>query len=576
MIAGAQKVIAAMLFVLPAACCFAQPEPEPEREVTSESAPAKFTLSTTVIQVPVVVRDKDGHAVANLSAEDMQLFDDGKRQLISRFAVVQATGGATLVAGADSSAPRRFVVYLIDDVNLIPGDFANGRNAVLRQLDSLAPGDRAAVYPISDRTAPSFTADKDVLRKALLGINPLGREMVWQNPATRCATKPNIPGWLTFYRSELIAEGDSAAIADCTPLTAQESPGTPAGPPLSAAFAHCADEGPLGCRVMIEQDARAVVNQGERDVQNFFAALDRLIDQMAVMPGERLIVMLSPGIYVPRRFSEMEDEVLTRAANARVVINGIDTRGAYARNAGLDTAGDPTLVNNRYGAGETAERLRLMTVLTSGTGGVYLRGNNDLELQLRRAATVPEAMYILSFTPAGLSFDGKAHRLTVTLRNPRGFTVQARSSYQAPSTGGDPEAEIAQQVRDAFFSAGESQAIPVSLQTQSYRDDDRVVLSVAAKIDVSHLAFEKKDGRNLKDLSVVVGLFDDDGNFVQAFEKTIRLRFRDDHLAGWLKTGVASSTDFRVIPGRYTVRLVVRDSQGSQMTAKSASADLSH
>jgi hypothetical protein len=130
-------------------------------------------------------------------------------------------------------------------------------------------------------------------------------------------------------------------------------------------------------------------------------------------------------------------------------------------------------------------------------------------------------------------------------------------------------------MREAFFSTEQSQAFPVSLQTQSYRDEDRIVLSVATKIDVSHLAFEKKEGRNLEALSVVVGLFDEDGNFVQAFEKTLRLRLRDDNFAAWLKKGVTSGTDFRVIPGKYIVRLVVRDSRGSQMTEKSIVADLS-
>ena len=39
-----------------------------------------FKSGVTVIQVPVVVRDRDGHVVSNLGKDDFQLFDNGKRQ----------------------------------------------------------------------------------------------------------------------------------------------------------------------------------------------------------------------------------------------------------------------------------------------------------------------------------------------------------------------------------------------------------------------------------------------------------------------------------------------------------------
>ena len=46
-----------------------------------------FKTGVTVIQVPVVVRDHDGHVVSNLGKDDFQLFTDGKRQEITTFSV---------------------------------------------------------------------------------------------------------------------------------------------------------------------------------------------------------------------------------------------------------------------------------------------------------------------------------------------------------------------------------------------------------------------------------------------------------------------------------------------------------
>ena len=82
-----------------------------------------------------------------------------------------------------------------------------------------------------------------------------------------------------------------------------------------------------------------------------------------MMPAERFGVTLSPGIYVPPRLGDHEDEALARVVKAKVVISRIDTRGACAQTSGLDKDGDPTAVTNRYGAGETAEHRRLMTEL---------------------------------------------------------------------------------------------------------------------------------------------------------------------------------------------------------------------
>src|SRR5262249_19547987 len=47
--------------------------------------PLVFKSKTNLIMVPVVVRDKKGNAIASLHQEDFQLFDNGKRQVISSF-----------------------------------------------------------------------------------------------------------------------------------------------------------------------------------------------------------------------------------------------------------------------------------------------------------------------------------------------------------------------------------------------------------------------------------------------------------------------------------------------------------
>jgi len=66
-----------------------------------------FKAGVTVIQVPVVVRDHDGHVVSNLGKDDFQLFTDGKRQEITTFSVENPGQAAPDRSLPDGKAPRR-------------------------------------------------------------------------------------------------------------------------------------------------------------------------------------------------------------------------------------------------------------------------------------------------------------------------------------------------------------------------------------------------------------------------------------------------------------------------------------
>src|SRR5580658_4891251 len=53
-------------------------------EMASRDAPATFSAKVNLVMVPVVVRDGKGKAIGTLQKEDLQLFDKGKPQLVSR------------------------------------------------------------------------------------------------------------------------------------------------------------------------------------------------------------------------------------------------------------------------------------------------------------------------------------------------------------------------------------------------------------------------------------------------------------------------------------------------------------
>ena len=63
-------------------------------EMTTSEKPAVFRSNTSLVLVPVVVRDSRGQVVTTLRKEDFRLTDGGKAQPISRFSVERRAASA--------------------------------------------------------------------------------------------------------------------------------------------------------------------------------------------------------------------------------------------------------------------------------------------------------------------------------------------------------------------------------------------------------------------------------------------------------------------------------------------------
>ena len=163
----------------------------------------------------------------------------------------------------------------------------------------------------------------------------------------------------------------------------------------------------------------------------------------------------------------------------------------------------------------------------------------------------------------------------MTLRNSRGLTVEARRGYYAPRYADTPAEQAKKLIEEAFFSTEEIRELPVAVETQFFKSgSDEATVDVLAKVDVKRLQFRKEDGRNRNDVTVVSGLFDQDGNYVSGTQKVLEMRLKDETLATRLNAGIAVRTSFNVKPGSYTVRTVVRDSEGQSLAALSAAMEI--
>ena len=566
----------------PAASPAPQSEKESEskqnaEELATHDEPTTFKVNVKLVVVRAVVRDSQGHAIGNLRQEDFQVFDKGKPQVITQFEVEQPgalaakahrqsveNSGDTLAAenppdsGNALPAPERFVAYLFDDVHMEFGDLARVREAAERHFATLRPTDRAAIFTTSGQTTLDFTDDHAQLHATLLRLQP----------------RPIAGGFgqdcpdISYYQADLIVNKNDV---QATQVGVQDaiacSPALASLPPANVATVAAAT---------VQGTSARILSAGDHESHISLGLLKNVVNNMSRKPGQRSVVLVSPGFITPQMEYEYT-EIIDRALRSQVVVNTLDARGLYIP----PSFGDPTQTRPSSGGKiliETAAasaQADLLAVLADGTGGVFFHNSNDFDEGFRRVADTPEYSYVLAFVPQNLKLDGSFHSLKVTLKNPRKLTLQARRGYYAPKSFANPDEQAKQEIVDAMYSQEELHNLPVNLHTQFFKTTDGdAKLVILAHVDIKRLRFRKADGRNNNVLTCAFAVFNRNGNLVQGTEEILTMHLKDETLEHKLDSGRTLKTSFDVKPGSYLVRLVVRDAEGQLMSAENGTVEI--
>ncbi|MFZ0284288.1 MAG: VWA domain-containing protein [Terriglobales bacterium] len=549
-------------------------------EIASHEAAAAFKVNVRLVLVRAVVRDPKGRAIGTLGKDDFQIYDNGKLQVIKHFAVEQpATPPASIEPGATTSSaiatvspatppqvPDRFVIYLFDDVHLASKYLLPARTAAERHIATLRPTDRAAVFTTSGQGNLDFTDDRAKLHEALLRIQP---RAIFNVGVAQCP-------YMTYYMADQIAnlhDNQMLNVAAQDALNCSSLSQTATNVQTAAAAEQAAMQ-------QAQSAAQQALSLGDAESRLVLGALKDTVRRISVTPGQRTLVLISPGFITPQ-LGDKVDEIIEKAVRSNVTINVLDARGLYAidiMDEMSQQGGFNALLAQQeylYATSSESSNQLVLGELADATGGTYFHNNNDLDEGFRRVASAPEYSYVLGFSPQNLKLDGRYHKLKVVLRDPQEFTLQARRGYYAPKHVADPAEEDKQEIEEALFSQDELHDIPIELHTQFFKSsDDSAKLTVVAPVDVKGLHFRKVDGRNRDDLTIVSALFNRNGDFIEGTKKILEMRLKDDTLEHKLGSGINMRTSFDVKPGDYLVRLVVRDTEDRLMSAKSGAVEI--
>jgi VWFA-related protein len=529
-------------------------------------APGTFRAQVELVEVPAVVRDSKGIAITNLTREDFEVLDSGRKQGISAFSVetfsragepIEPVMGPapdrTHTPQSKSEPPRRYIALVLDDLNT---DFASLRRAQTAAgkfvSEALAPRDLVGVFTTALSQTVEFTADVPTLRQAIEAVKPHAR---YSDELHDCAP-------IRAYEAYLIANHQDPQL-----LRAKAGE-------FSACYHMTADEGLRAA----QSRADAIWEHVSANTDGTLRSVAAVVAAVGKMPGQRLVLLTSTGFISGGKEQEIQ-ALGSVALHNGVIVSGMDLRGLYAAMPG----GDASMPKSARGMSMPEIQIQArvedakddgMAMLASATGGSFFHNNNDLALGFHRLGAVPEVIYVLGFSPGGAVTGGKYHPLKVRLTNGQHGSVEARAGYYAPAK--ELPADVARRSdRDRILMGPDAPSdVPARIVAEPGAPDTGPRAVARVWIDVSRLNFETKKDRRMQQVTVIAALLDDAGNFVVGRQALAELALRNRSFEALSPAGLTVSLSLHAPPGVYNLRVLVEEDLTWKRTVVSSTITL--
>jgi VWFA-related protein len=543
--------------------------------------PVVRTVADAVV-LDVVVRDKRGRPVADIKPEDIELFEDGVKQEVTSFRLVEPTGALpeaaerTLPAGVDPLRHINLVTLVFERLGV------DGRGLAARAAQDflkteLRENVLIAVFTIDRRlhVLQQFTNDRKMLQEAVKRATG-GTYLQFTSQSN--AIKQEL---------EKIAALDLSTSSHVAAL-GRENPATTG---LGDAFAEAAL-----ARMTVGALQYSEAMEREQQGQTSLFALLSLIREQRSLAGRKTVMYFSEGLVVPPNWVSLFQTTISESNKANVSFYAVDARGlttggrttgsrdmlqqAAGTSQGQQTQGTGVVTRDQVMIGEKAESSLRMDVqgtlseLSTSTGGFLIANTNDLRRGMQYVSDDIRGYYEISYMPKDLKYDGKFRAIQVKV-NRSDVAVQARSGYFAmpPSAGGTTLFPYEM----PLLAALSSDPLPVDFKfhSQALRfgpNPDGIQHTLTMEVPLSNFAFATDRDRQVYTtrFALMALLKNEQGEVVAKFSQDYPLEGPLDRLEALKRGNVVFMRNFRAKPGRYTLEMAVVDDETKKTSARRA------
>jgi len=558
-----RTMVAPLLLALAAAGALvgeARPQPPPASSTTTA-----FPSGVDVVNVDVVVLDRQGNPIEGLTQADFTVREDGRSQAISAFEAVDfSESPATAPAGrqrisTNSAAPvrgdRSFVI-VFDDANISSYAAPRARKAIIDFLDrGLRAGDQVMIAPTSGGPwwAGRMPEDHDTLVSFVNQLQGAWRPdttaaRIWDHEAIAIANGRNrqleAEVARRYFENNLIPE----AYPQDRELAAEinVSPGV----------------------AMIRSKAQQVYREAVTRLRATLDTLARVSTSMAQLRGRKTLLLVSEGFIMDTSQDEFR-ELIQAARNASAAVYFVDVRSPTG------SVGQPGMAGAGAESGRAVEEQDTTTALAFATldgegsrsvaldtGGTVIEGTNLAQGMAKVAQT--RAYYLLGYTSGNPSRDGKFRKIQVSVARPD-VIVRARRGYYAASSERRPPRpdELDPGVRAGLDSIAGRTGIPLRLTSYVFgpQPEGKRQVLLAAEADIAPLHLAAHDGRYSARLDSYVVVYALAAGKPERQETRLDLAVPAAAFGEVERSGVPIRREFNLAPGRYQARLLVKDQQ---------------
>ena len=483
----------------------------------SAQSPQPFRTATRLIELSVVVTDRDGRPVEGLTQADFSVTEEREPQKISLFEVrddrvptsstgqgtFRASTGANEFSNAVAAGTGTTTVLVLDRANAGFSTLRWAKQAIDNYLQRLRPGDRTALYAFDSgvRVLHDFTTDAASLRRAL----------------------DLFQAWTTGQ------------------YDASQAPPNDTG----------------GMAVWLVDPGNAVADYyGERRAADSFKRLELVAEHLAAISGRKNLIWVSEAFAIPTGLGRAE--VLYRMhratealSNAQTSVYPVDARGlvgSHSVNLGSGQAAFTTMASSH-------PNIETMRVVSDDTGGRTYAHTNALDVSIARAVHDSRLTYVLGYYPSSTLLDGSFRQVNVKVRR-SGVEVRHRAGYVAAAPPADaPGREAA--IKKALEAP--LQATGIGLAATVTPLDGNAAVDLVIRIDVDGMLLQR-DGprwRGMADLLIARVERSGKGEVSDAGPITIELSEAERSRA--VVDGFRLNRRIKLDPLVHELRIVVRD-----------------
>ncbi|HKQ89624.1 MAG TPA: VWA domain-containing protein [Blastocatellia bacterium] len=575
-------------------------------QAQDQSKPARqderVSVGTVEVLLDVVVKDKRGRPVTDLSSADFEVFEDGAKQPVESFRLIRRNsagesgkansavqGEASAHANATPSPPAK-------PVSASPASAPNpdvGVSVVALVFDRLSQdgrkraNDAAMSYVGGDSNLSAFVG----VFAVNLSVNTLQNYTTDVGLVKKAIERAGAMASSSFESKTLDSESASAARQREATVQAATAAAQSGGPGAAAA-------GAAAGAASVEQIFEAMRARTDetfetlqRDQQGYATTngLMAIVNSMSRLPGRKGVLFFSEGISIPPNVQQHFRSVINAANRANVSVYAVDAAGLRAESVlqaareeinarsrqrmdSLDrvmtSAGDPlTKGLERNEDLLTYNPESGLSQLAQQTGGAFIGGANDIGSKLKEIDEDLGTYYLLTYSPTNHNYDGKFRNISVKVKRSGVAALARRGYYAVPPTGSSPMFYYEAPPLALLSGSARPKDFPLLVNSLNFPEAGRVGrIAVEVEVPTGVFTFTPDNEKKLygSDFSFVVLIRDQSKQVVEKLSHHYALVGPLKSLDSEKKGKVLFYRETSLPPGKYEVDAVAYDALSSK------------